>query len=398
MPDQRINVCHLVSQLGPAGKEKGILKLIAHHHDQLFNVTIVVMRNIRQAKVLHLEPFNLVVLDAPHGNNMRLPMQLRDVFREHRFDIVHTHSWGTLVEGVVGARLAGVPVVIHGEHGTFPQGPAHRIVQRLFWGAADRVLSVSGILADTLSEVTGFPRQRITTILNGVDESHFGPDAAQRAAFRAGLGLAPDAFVVGAVGRFFQVKNYPMLFRAVRILQERGVDLQLVVAGGGNAEQEAAVEAQLAELGIRERVHLLGFRKDVSAIYNGLDVFALTSFSEGCSNVIQEAVFTGKPVVATKVGGNPELVMDGETGFLVESDNAEMLADRIQALYAGPELRERMGAAALERGRREFSLSVMVERYESIYVEALRAKRPERLSVLDALEAELPHLETAERV
>jgi len=372
----KIKVAHIVYGLGGAGKELGILKLVAHLDAQRFESYIVVITHINMKEINSLDRFNIIHLNVGKGNQPDLPLKLAKVFRKHRFDIIHTHSWGTLLEGVLGAKLARSPAIIHGEHGTFPQKFPHSLVQRIFWGMADRVLSVSDVLGKQLSATTRFNNEKISVILNGVVSQNFFPDAVLRAEFRRRFHFRDDDFIVGTVGRYNPVKNFPMMVRGIAPLIQTGEIVEFAHVGGGwQAEKDgAALKNLAAELDVSAQVHLLGYQSEVNMIYNGFDVFTLTSFSEGCSNVIQEAMFAGKPVIATNVGGNPELVQDGVTGFLVESDNAAQWADALRKLKSDPALLKRMGENAREYALKNFSLKKMIDSYEQVYLDVYRKK------------------------
>ncbi len=367
----KIRIAHLINYLAPAGKEIGILKLLHNLDQTIFDSTLIVLNKTHTSEVLNLKKIKLIKLDQGEGNNIKLPFQLSKLFKQHRFDIVHTHSWGTLIEGIVGAKLAGVPVIIHGEHGTFPRQVPHRYIQPLFWRMTNRVLSVSGDLGKTLSVVTGFPIDKIDVILNGVNETKFYPSQKLKLDFRREFNFSGDDFIIGAVGRLTGVKNQAMLLRAAKEVIRRGEKIQVVLVGGFAVgdDKEAELKQLVSDSGISQFVHFAGFRKHINMFYNGFDVFTLTSLSEGCSNVIQEAMFCGKPVIATNVGGNPELVRDNYTGFLVESNNHIQLAERILALKRNTRLRKDMGQKARQYSRKHFSLTQMINAYHRIYLE-----------------------------
>ncbi len=376
----KIRIAHLINYLAPAGKELGIIKLIRHMDPRQYENTIVVLNEIRESECLRLDGLNIIEMDHPGGNSIRLPLRLSKVFRSNQFDIIHTHSWGTLVEGILGAKIAGSPGIVHGEHGTFPDAFLHRKVQRLFWGMSDRVLSVSGELRDRLSRTTGFPARKIKVILNGVDEQQFYPSEQLRQDFRKLFHFSESDFIIGMVGRLTRVKNQLMMLRAAAELIRQEEPVQVVIVGGFAVGDDVEKELRsfVRDAGIERFVHFLGFRDDINRFYNGFDVFALTSLSEGCSNVIQEAMICGKPVVATRVGGNPELVKDGETGFLVDLDDYQSLARRLRELKNDRPLLHRLGQQARQHARRKFSLSIMVQTYESLYRELYRQKTARR--------------------
>jgi len=373
-PNHKIHVAHIINRIGPAGKELGIVKLIEHMDPDRFKITIILTDSMRYVELPEDRNYEIISLHSTNGNDPKLPFRIRNILKKEEIDIVHTHSWGTLLEGILGAKLAHVPVIIHGEHGTFPVGFPHNYFQNLFWRSTDRVVSVSDNLRIKMAGVTNFPGEKIKVILNGVDESKFYPSQDLRKQFRSQFGFQEDDFIIGTAGRLHEVKNQAMLIRAVAELLETGKQVHLVLAGWGELENDLR---QLAhKLGTGQNVHFLGLQDNVNLILNGMDVFTLTSFSEGCSNVIQEAMFAGKPVVATNVGGNPELVCPGETGLLVESDNSHELAQRLSELYDQKELREKFSKNARHFALKLFSLSAMVSSYQNLYLEECRRKFP----------------------
>lgn len=386
--DSKLHVAHLVNYLGPAGKERGIMKLIDNIDTERFDNTIICVNAIREHAGMDYSRFRIINLDMPLGNNFNLPFILKKLFREEKFDIIHTRSWGTLLEGVLGAKLAGAPVVIHGEHGTFPEKWPHTLLQNLFWRWSDQMVTVSAELGKKLSNATGFPFERMQHLLNGVDDSLFFADDSLRSEFRKRFEFSDDDFIVGTIGRFYPVKNHPMLYRAAKRLKDRGENVKIAVVGGTTSPVwQKEVDDLIAELDIADRVHLLGFHQEVNLMLNGMDLFTLTSFSEGCSNVIQEAIFAGVPVIATQVGGNPELVLHNKTGMLVPSDDDEALADAIVELKNDNEKRKKLRENALNNGEQNFSLRRMIERYENLYISTYRRKFPnsEKLKKMKAL-------------
>jgi sugar transferase (PEP-CTERM/EpsH1 system associated) len=305
------------------------------------------------------------------GNDPRLVAQLVRLLQRERPHIVHTHAWGTLCEGYIAARLARVPRIVHGEHGTMETRRWNVPIQRFVWRRIDKVLSVSERLADRMAREVGFPRTRIETIRNGVDLSRWamGDRAAGRRRLRAGA----SELIVLAVGRLVPVKNHANLVAAVAQARADGVPCRLLIAGDG--QLKASLEDQAASLGIAAAVDLLGSRQDLPDLLAAADIFVLSSDSEGMSNTIIEAMAAGRPVLATDVGGNPELVVPNETGLLVEAGKPAALAQGIKALAADAAAREAMGAAGRRRAEREFSLSRMRDEYRAMYLSVAEGLR-----------------------
>ncbi|MGH7456446.1 MAG: glycosyltransferase, partial [bacterium] len=239
-------------------------------------------------------------------------------------------------------------------------------VQRWFWRQTDQMLSVSEVLRENLHQTFNFPKERIRVVANGVDLSRF--DLSRNGIdYKARLGLPPEALVFGAVGRLVPVKAYPLLLKAGKLVFRGIPQAHLVIVGDGPLRNELLQLAR--DYNMLDRVHFLGARKDVQEILRALDVYVLCSESEGMSNTILEAMASGRPVVATAVGGNPELVIDGETGLLVRPDHPHRLATAIMKLLREPECRRRLGRCGRQRVEKQFSLDGMVRNYAKVYLE-----------------------------
>jgi sugar transferase (PEP-CTERM/EpsH1 system associated) len=295
--------------------------------------------------------------------------ELYRLFRRERPHIVHTHAWGTLLEGLFAARFAGVPIVVHGEHGTLQLRRRQRLLQRFGWSRVDRLLSVSTRLAERMAHEVGFPPDRIHTIHNGVELSRFQTGIGRSNARRA-LGLPVDTPIVGAVGRLVPVKDHTCLVDAVARVGRDGLQPVLVIAGDG--PRRRAIEEHASSLGIGDRVRLLGHRKDIDVVFAALDVFVLSSVSEGLNNTILEAMAAGLPVVATRVGGADEMVLEGSTGFLVPPGSPDMIAEALRRLLVDPVAAAAMGEAGRARAERDFDLGRTILKYERLYTDLAR--------------------------
>jgi sugar transferase (PEP-CTERM/EpsH1 system associated) len=302
------------------------------------------------------------------GNDPGLIWAISRLLRRERPHILHTHAWGTLLEGIVAGRLARVRAVVHGEHGTLQLRPRQVAAQRWGWRRADRLLSVSSRLADRMSREVRIPRERIHVIRNGVNLARFAARPASDA--RTGLGVHASGVVLGAAGRLVDVKDHATLIDAVHLLRQRGRDVVAVIAGEGPLRPD--LQGRISQLGLERNVRLLGHRGDVENVFSGIDVFVQPSKSEGMSNTILEAMASGLPVIATHVGGADELVIDGETGTLVPPSDPLPLANAIDRLVADAALRHSMGAASRARAHEQFSLERMVSNYQSFYSDVMQ--------------------------
>jgi sugar transferase (PEP-CTERM/EpsH1 system associated) len=360
-----LRVLHLVPQLRTGGMEQGVVKLLNGLPPErvagslcCFDASI---DSIRDRLARHV---GVHVLGRRPGNDPRLVYRLIRLLRRHRPDIVHSHSWGTLCEGYVATRLAGFARFVHGEHGTMEVRPRNLLVQRFVWGRADAVLSVSSKLADRMARDVQFGRDRITVIRNGADLSKFGTVA--RADAREGLNLAPNALVVGTMGRLVPVKDHDTFLASVARLKNRGAHVQALIVGDGPGREY--LESRVRALGLRLSVRFLGHRNDAQRVLAAMDVFLLTSLSEGLPNAVLEAMACGVPIVSTRVGGVEELVDEGVSGFLVPVRDVDGIAAAVARLGADPMLRRRMGVAGQTKARAEFRLERMLDDYERFYM------------------------------
>ena len=366
-----MHVMHVVFSLQPGGMEHGVVKLVNRLDPTRVRSAICCTTPGGALKALVNPSVRVHELNRRRGNDPWLVRDLYRLFRRERPHIVHTHAWGTMVEGLVAARLARVPAVVHGEHGTLQLKPRQRHVQRWGWRGADQVLSVSSRLAERLAHDVGFPLERVKTLRNGVDLARF--DRIDRGKARRALGVTDDRLVLVTVGRLVQVKDHATLLEAVQRLRQDAISLQVLVAGDGPLAQPLATRA--AALGIDADVRWLGHRPDVESVLAAGDVFVLSSASEGLSNTILEAMASGLPVVATRVGGADEMVLEGQTGLLVPPGDPGALAGALAALARDRDTRIAMGTAGRRRAQAEFSLEGMVTRYQDMYLELAHRKR-----------------------
>jgi sugar transferase (PEP-CTERM/EpsH1 system associated) len=290
---------------------------------------------------------------------------------------VHSRNWAAF-DAVLGARVAGVPVVVHGEHGREigdPHGVNRRRnrIRRVLSPLVRRFVAVSDDLRTWLIETVRVPARKVTTIRNGVDVERFGRH--DRAAARRALGLDDHWVVTGTVGRLDPIKGQRGLIQAFATVAARCREARLVVAGDGPCRGE--LEGTVAALGLGDRVQLLGARRDVPVVLAALDVFVLPSIGEGMSNTVLEAMASGLPVVATRVGGNPELVEPGVNGCLVPAGDERALAEAIAMYGDDAHLRTLHGKASRDRAAGRFELGRMCSSYENLYAECLTRRGPE---------------------
>jgi sugar transferase (PEP-CTERM/EpsH1 system associated) len=368
-------IAHVVHRLDMGGLENGLVNLLdALPHDRYQHAIICLTRASEFAERLRRTDVEVIALDKRPGHDAAMYARLWRTLRRVRPDVLHTRNSGAL-ECLPVAFAAGVRRRVHGLHGwdmddLDGSSRKHRMRQRLARPFVTRYVCVSRELAGWLAAAAGVSPGRITQIYNGVDTARFQAAGAARERQLMPHGFATaDALIVGAVGRMEAVKDPLTLVKAFVTLARRmpggAARLRLVYVGDGSLRRSAL--ELLHQEGMSKLAWLPGARNDVPALLRSFDVFVLPSLNEGISNTILEAMATALPIVATRVGGNPELVVDNSTGLLVPAAQPVQLSAAL-ARYAGdPALGPRHGSAGRARVERHFSLRAMVAGYRDLY-------------------------------
>jgi glycosyltransferase involved in cell wall biosynthesis len=303
-------------------------------------------------------------------------LRLVRLLRREQPDIVHTFLIVASIYGRMAAYLSGVPLVLAAEQNIYERKPKrHALLERALATRTYRVVACCEIVGQHYRRQVGVPGSKVTVIYNAV---RFGrqPTVEDRRPARAALGLPEDALVLGTLGRLTEQKGQRTLVHAVARLAGRYPNVVLFLAGIGPLRK--ALEAEAERLHIADRVRFLGMRRDRERLYAAMDVFVLPSKWEGLSLALVEAMGAGRPVVATRVGGNPEVVTHGRTGLLVPPSEADTLADALGGLLADADQRTMLGEAAASEARARFSIEEHVRQLTALYRQGLaeRGRRP----------------------
>jgi glycosyltransferase involved in cell wall biosynthesis len=303
-------------------------------------------------------------------------LSLIRLMREYRPHIVHTHTAKAGTLGRVAARLARVPVVVHTYHGHVFHGyfsPAKTrfflAVERWLARGTDRLLTVSENVRQELLNLGIGTSERLRVMPLGLDLDRFLSCEGSQGQLRAELGIDPQALLVGIVARLVPIKRHECFLQAAAEVAQKHSGCQFLVVGDG--ERRVELEHLVRRLALDGRVRFLGWRQDLERIYADLDLVVLTSANEGSPVSLIEAMAAGKPVVATRVGGVPDLVEDGVTGLLVPPEAPAALAEAIEALLTDSERRRAFGQAGRERVYPAFSAKRLVGDIDQLYTELI---------------------------
>jgi sugar transferase (PEP-CTERM/EpsH1 system associated) len=304
-------------------------------------------------------------LDKQPGKDFGAYRRMWHVLRRLGPAVVHTRNVGTIDMQWV-ALAAGVPRRVHGEHGweaSDPKGlnPRALRIRRACRPVIHRYVPMSMDIATWLKTSVGVDERQIRQLYSGVDVERFTPAEERRS--------VETAVVIGTVGRLDPVKKQDLLLDALARICQRQPNVKLTIVGDGPLREP--LRSHATELGVADRVNFTGARSDAPELMRSFDVFVLPSINEGISNTILEAMATGLPVVAGRVGGNPEIVADGVTGRLYDPVDASGLEQALMPYLTDPVVRRAHGAAGRARVVQNFSLAAMVGRYQNFYDELL---------------------------
>lgn len=376
LEQQRVHVpliAHVIYRLDVGGLENGLVNLINRIPRTRYRHAIICLTDYTSFhRRIDRDDVQIFALHKRSGNDLKMLLGVWKLLRRLRPDVVHTRNLAAL-DCALPAWLAGVRVCAHGEHGrdmldVDGSSTKYQLIRRLYRPFVKMFVPMSKDLERYLVSRIAVKPKKIWQIYNGVDTERFAPGLAS-ITIPVCDGAGAGTFVVGTVGRLQPVKDQVTLVDAfselLRKRPELNKRLRLAIVGDGSLREEVVERVRAA--GLQEVVWLPGERSDVPEVMRALDLFVLPSLAEGISNTVLEAMATGLPVVATRVGGNPELVEEGVTGALVPPANPSALAEAIGQYAQDDQRRIAHGRAGRERVLQHFSIQTMVDRYVALY-------------------------------
>ena len=357
-------VAYVIWSLGLGGAEQVVIRLAAALDRNRFEPFVCCLNEPGQfASQAARAGIEVLAFNKRHAIDAVLVARLTDTFRRRGVDVVHTHLWGANLWGRIAARLAGVGRIVVTEHSVDVWKRGHHFfVDRRLASSAHELVAVSQQVREFYeSRSIGPGRWRV--IYNGIDTTR--PVVRCRGEAYRALGIAEGSPVVGIVGRIVAAKAPEVFLEAIELAARRVPSLRALVIGDGPLRADA--EERARRLGVADRTAFTGVRVDVPELLAGMDVLAFSSTREGLSIAMLEAMAAGVPVVATNVGGNPELIESGVSGQLVPAGDAQALAARIADVLLDKNLGARLRANARRRVEDHFSLAAMVASHEALY-------------------------------
>ena len=298
--------------------------------------------------------------------------ELAGVFADQNVDLLHTHHMPAFIDSTVGAQIARVPILINTDHcKQYPIEKHWQVLENTAARFADTIVAVSQHTRNDLIQYQRIAPEKIQVIYNGIDIKMRRQEKADD--LRRELGLEHDAIVFGTAARLEHQKGLDLLIDAAPLVLQRMPKARFLIVGGGSLEQELRQRA--AALGLERQVIVTGYRTDAVDLMQTFDCFVQTSHFEGMPMALLEAMALSKPIVATAVGGVPEVVEDGVCATLISSRSPQDLTDALVGATADPVVRQRIGDAGRQRYERNFTAASMVSQYERLYEHYLARKR-----------------------
>jgi glycosyltransferase involved in cell wall biosynthesis len=391
LPD-RIKVVRVIARLNMGGPALHVAYLTAGLRERGYDTTLVAgtLASGEDSMAFVADSLGVDVASIPQLGREISPLRdlvavvrLASLLRRDRPQILHTHTAKAGTVGRLAAVLAGdarPPIIVHTFHGHVLRGyfgplrsRLFRLLERALATRTTALIAVSPQVRDDLVALRVAPREKFAVVRLGIELGQRVGSSDGRTETRRYLGIAPERFTVGWVGRMTAVKRTDDVLDSFKQLRDRGVDAALCLVGDGPDREH--LERRAHDLGVIRDTLFLGYQEDVAPLYAAFDALVLPSGNEGTPVSVIEALAAGTPVVATRVGGVPDVVRDGEDGFLVDPGDTRALAERLVALATDDALRERVGAAARERVVARYAVERLVDDIDRLYRSLLASRR-----------------------
>jgi glycosyltransferase involved in cell wall biosynthesis len=380
--ERRLTVAYIVPDLGIGGAERHVVELMPRLDPSRFAPTVVCIGERGELfQALGDAGVPAVAFGRTKRQALQSMLQLVRALRQTRPDVVIVRGFNAELLGRIAATITRVPHIVlwvHSCHDITPRTALRRLSDRVLDRVTDAYFGVAYRQLSYMTDDLGYPEHKIRVIHNGVEPARFGgTDRAMRAA----LGIGEHELVVGILAALRPEKDHETFLRAAAMVAAGAPMARFLIVGDG--ERRSKLETLATQLGIRDRVVFTGARHDIPDVLGSMDVFVLSSFAVECLPIaLLEAMASSLPAVCTSVGGIPEMVEDGVTGYLVPSRDPIALADRVVILLRSPELRRQFGVAARDRVNQSFSLRRSVRATERELLEVCSTSRTRARTVL----------------
>ncbi|EDN71193.1 glycosyl transferase, group 1 family protein [Beggiatoa sp. PS] len=375
-----IRIAYIIDSLGKGGAQTALIHLVIYLSKRNYKQRIYSSNNVVHPdnKKLLLEcGVEVKVIGKIQLVTMVGLIRILYNFISWKPTIVLTMLFYSDVIGRIAAKITARPIIISSIRSlmTLRKGDKNRLelyVDRLTVPWADKIIFNNKAAISLALQSEGIQEKQVVYIPNGVDTAFFSTMKIDRLKKREELNISNDILIIGSVGRLGHEKGFPYLLQSLKIIHKQFPHCVLLIIGAGVLLEFLKSKAE--ELDISEKVIFLGQRIDVPELLSGMDIYIHPSLSEGMPNAVMEAMAIGKPTIATSVGDTVELIEEGKTGWLVEPENSEALAEKICYVLNNPKIAEKVGLAAAERMTQKFSIEKMAQSYDNLFHQLIKEK------------------------
>ena len=369
-----INVLKYIETSGPGGAETVLLNIAKNLDKNQFNTTVVLHRS----RWLHeqLKKYNIDTKIIPSRRSWDIAFISKFVrlCRQLKIEIIHSHLSGANLYSSLAGMILRIPVIATYHNEFIMPGRTERFIMfksMLVRKLAAKIVLIADFMQKDYIQKGKFSPEKLMTVYNGIDLDN-QRNNREISDLRNELGLKDNEIIVGNVANIRQPKGHRYLIETARQVCNDLPDVKFLLIGDpGKGELKKEIEEQIAGLHLENNVKLLGFRQDVHKLLHLMDIFVLSSTSEGLPLSVVEAMAASKPVVATNIGGLPEIVIPDETGYLVEPADSAALAEKLSILIKNEDLRQQMGEKGRNMAINKFSIETMIDTYQNLYKELL---------------------------
>lgn len=357
MGNKKVKLLYLINSFDVGGAEKAMVRILSKLDRDKYDVKVTALKRgsgrlLREMRHLNI-PFE--ILEIRNLVDILKIIKLGQLISDFNPDLLVCSLFHSSILGRIVGRMLRVPIIVNWEHSTNLGSGLRRFLRNITCPLVDKVLCDSNAVEKEIKNSLGLCRDKTVVVpIGGLDVEEFGAPGEEMS----------DMASIGSVGRLLKEKGYDVLLQAFKEVSEKHSNVTLSIAGDG-PELESLLGLR-KELGLSRQAHFLGFRDDVPDLLSSWDIYVQPSRWEGLCITVIEAMASGLPVVATNVGGIPESVVDGKTGFLVHAGDMQELAEKINLLIENPRLRRKMGSEGRDLIRKNYSLKVTVRRFESV--------------------------------
>jgi glycosyltransferase involved in cell wall biosynthesis len=386
MMRQKIRVLHIITRLDAGGSATNTIETVARLNPSLYECTLVIGLTYdpdgRINQELKDKKINTIFIEDLRRNinpwhDFKAFCKLYDILKRNQYDIVHTHTSKAGILGRWAAKLAKVRTIVHTPHGHVFYGYFDKLTSQIFinverWTArlTDKIITLTELGKKEHVQFKIAAEDKFVVIASGIDINYFSLPHKDTPSLKQKLKIPEDAFIFGTVARLEPIKGNRHLIEAFAKILPRHSHARLLLTGDGPQRKE--LESLCQELNLNNHVCFAGFQSDVGPYLQIMDNFVLASLNEGMGRSILEAMACGKPIIATRVGGIPELIEHNQTGLLVESNDVEALSAAMESILKSKEDAQRLGENAKKKAGHRYSLESMVQTIENLYEELLK--------------------------